>query len=126
MPEPTAFPIIEVQGTPYECGYQYGQAAGKLIRDNIEAYLRIFQFHAGLDRDATLQKAERYIPEIEDYNAHLLEEMRGIADGGEISLNEVAMLNTHTELMSAVPLHECTSIGTQATRPIFAGTRNGY
>jgi predicted choloylglycine hydrolase len=106
----TTFPLVEVQGTPYECGYQYGQAVGELIRNNIKVYLRIFQFHADLDRDAALQKAERYLPEIERYDANLLQEMRGIADGAGITLNEVAMLNTRTELMSAVALHECTAI----------------
>ena len=106
MAETPSFLVIEVQGTPYECGYQYGQAAAELIRNNIEAYLRIFQFHADLDRDLALQKAERFLPEIERYNADLLEEMRGIADGAEVSLNEVALLNTRTELMSDVTLHE--------------------
>ena len=106
----TTFPIIETQGTPYQCGRQYGQAAASLIRENISAYLQLIQHHADLDREAALDKAKRFPPVIEEYNADLLAEMRGVADGAEVSLAEIVMLNCRTELLSTVPLQECTAV----------------
>ena len=105
-----ACPVITVQGDPYECGYQYGQAAADLIRPNIETYLRLFQHHAGLSPAASRQKAERFIPIIAAYNADLLAELRGVAAGAEVSLTDIMLLNARSELLSAVPLPECTTM----------------
>jgi isopenicillin-N N-acyltransferase-like protein len=116
----TTFPIIETQGTPYQCGHQYGQAAKPLIRQNVATYFQLIQYQAGLERDAALEKARRFIHVVEEYNADLLAEMRGVADGAEVSLAEIIMLNARTELLSAVPLHECTAVAT--VPPATAGT----
>jgi isopenicillin-N N-acyltransferase like protein len=106
----TTFPIIDVTGTLQECGQQYGQTAAALIQHNIKAYGKLFQFHANLNREAALQKAEQLIPAIEATNPDLIVEMQGVADGAGVSLNEIVMLNARTELLATVPLRECTSI----------------
>ena len=104
------FPIVEVKGTPYECGWQHGKTVSELIQKNIEAYLRLFEFHANLDPVAAKRKAEKYISVVENFDVNFISEMQGIADGAGVSLCEIMMLNARTELLSATPLHECTSI----------------
>lgn len=110
MHSEVTFPVIEVEGTPYECGKQYGQAAATLIKKNLEAYVRLYSFHTQLERDAAIKKAQRYLLPIEQFSPDILEEMHGIAEGAGVSLAEVVLLNTRMELLSQVPLHECTSI----------------
>ena len=106
----TTYPIIEVGGTPYQCGEQYGRAAKRRIRANLDLYLQLLQHSVGLDRKAALEKAQQFLPEFERYDSDMIVEMQGIADGAGISLAEVVLINTRTELMAAVPLHECTTI----------------
>lgn len=106
----TTFSIIETQGTAYECGQQYGRAAASLIRENIDTYYQLIHYRANLDRQAALEKAEMFIPVIEAYNPDLVAEMRGVAEGAGVSLVEIVMLNCRTEMLSTVPLQECTAI----------------
>jgi isopenicillin-N N-acyltransferase-like protein len=78
----------------------------------ITAYLEIFAQTAGLNREGVFSHAERFIPSIAAFAPHLLEEMRGIAEGAERDLREIVAINTRTELMYGVTQRpECTSIG---------------
>lgn len=103
------FPIVEVEGTAYECGRKYGEATSTLIKRNIDTYSRLYSFHVHLDKISAIRKAEKYIAAIEQYNADMLDELQGIADGSGTSLGEIVMLNTRTELLSQTPFQECTS-----------------
>jgi isopenicillin-N N-acyltransferase-like protein len=72
----------------------------------------IFANKSQLNHEAVLRHAERYIPSIEQYAPHLLEEMRGIAEGSGRDLREIVAINARTELMYGVRQRpECTSIG---------------
>ena len=106
------FPLIEVRGEPLERGRQYGEQVADLIRFNLEGYWRLFRHQAGLDRAAALAQARGYMEPIRAYAPHLLEEMRGIAEGAGLSLDEILALNSRTEILSQgyVPLRkECTA-----------------
>ena len=107
------FPLIEVGGEPFERGRQHGQQAADLIQFNLEGYWQLFKRDAGLDRAAALNQARQYVEPIKGYAPHLLNEMRGIAEGAGVSLDEVLALNCRTEILSlgAIPLHqECTAL----------------
>jgi len=107
------FPLIEISGEPFERGRQYGERAAGLIQFNLEGYWRLFQRDTSLDRAAVLEQARRYLRPIEGYAPHLLEEMRGIAEGAGVSLDEVLALNCRTEILSlgTIPLREeCTGL----------------
>jgi isopenicillin-N N-acyltransferase-like protein len=107
------FPLIEVDGGDFERGLQYGVQAAELIRANLEGYWRLFQNEAGLDRPAVLERARQYLEPSQDYAPHLVDEMRGIAEGAGVSLDEILALNCRTELLSlrTIPLaQECTAL----------------
>lgn len=104
------FPIVTVQGDPYECGIQHGKAVSNLIHKNIDVYLQLIEFHSNLSPSAAFKKAEKYITYIESYDVKLVEEMQGIADGSGRKLAEIMLLNARTEMLSAIPLRECTSM----------------
>lgn len=104
------FPIIAVHGSPYDCGKQYGSAVAPLIYRNIDVYLQLIKHHANLSHDAAIQKAKQFIPSIENLDADLIDEIQGIADGSGVSLDDIMLLNARTELLSTVPVRECTAI----------------
>jgi len=107
------FPLIQVKGDAFERGRQYGEQTVDLIQFNLEGYWRLFQRDTGLDRAAVLDQARQYLAPIEGYAPHLLEEMRGIADGAGVSLDEVLALNCRTEILSMGTISlrdECTAV----------------
>ena len=53
-------PLIDVSGTPAECGAAYGTAASALVRQNIEVYARRFRDQAGMDQAAVRAAGEAF------------------------------------------------------------------
>lgn len=103
-------PVVEVSGSPYECGFRYGTIASNLIVRNLANYLRLFEYHCGISRDEARAKAKTYLPAIEEFAPGIVEEMEGISDGSGLEFEDILILNTRTELLSTVPLAECTSL----------------
>ena len=109
----TKFPLIEVKGDAFECGRQHGEQTVDLIQFNLEGYWRLFELNAGLGRAAVLEQARQYLDPIKAYAPRLLEEMRGIAEGAGVSLDEILALNCRTEILSmgTIPAcGECTAV----------------
>jgi isopenicillin-N N-acyltransferase-like protein len=107
------FPFLQIAGAPFERGCQHGEQAADLIHFNLEGYCQQFRHYAGLDRTAALEQARLYLHPIQAHTPHLLEEMRGIAAGAGLSLDEILALNCRTEILSTtrIPLcQECTAI----------------
>jgi isopenicillin-N N-acyltransferase-like protein len=107
------FRLIEISGDAFERGAQHGEQAADLVLANLEGYWRLFERDAGLGQAAALDQARRYLQPIEGYAPHLLDEMRGVAEGAGVSLDEVLALNCRTEILSqtAIPLRdECTAV----------------
>lgn len=111
-------PLVVSAGEPFECGLHLGTVEGKRVAYTVEAYMRIFQLFAGLQREQVLTLAQRYLPVIAEYTPSLLEEMRGIASGAGRDLREIVAINARTELMyGGHQLSECTAValGPQAS-----------
>jgi isopenicillin-N N-acyltransferase-like protein len=106
------FPLIKTSGEPFERGRQHGEQTADLIRFNLEGYWRLLKHNSNLDRSAVLSQARQYLEPIKGYAPHLLEEMRGLAEGAGVSLDEILALNCRTELLSVgnIPLQECTAL----------------
>jgi isopenicillin-N N-acyltransferase-like protein len=108
-------PIIVSTGEPFVRGLQLGRSEKERVIHTITAYMEMFLLKAGLQRHEALANAERFIPVIENYAPHLLEEMRGIAEGAGRDLREIIAINARTELVyGARQQAECTSIGITA------------
>ena len=95
----TRFLEIELAGEAQERGRQYGARVSVAIRRNIETYLRLLAFHAGLEREAALQAAGAFGPILNAHTPDLLVEMQRIAQGAGCTLEEVLLLNARSELM---------------------------
>lgn len=111
-----SFPVITVKGKPFECGQQHGAQAGKLVRQNVDLYFRLWKEMLGMDRPEILDKCRQFVPPIGEYDADILEELQGLASGSDLSLEEVIALNVRYELIWGVRVARqmvhggCTSI----------------
>jgi isopenicillin-N N-acyltransferase-like protein len=102
------YELIRVEGPARERGRQYGASAASLIQRNIDAYLRLIEFHSGQGREMAMQAASAYGPVIGEHAPELLAEMQGIAEGAGCDLVDILLINARSELMLAVD--ECTSL----------------
>jgi isopenicillin-N N-acyltransferase-like protein len=104
-------PIVIGEGSPYARGYHLGSSERVRVRHAVHAYMVMFRA-AGLRQAAVYDQAERFLPVIDAYAPHLVEEMRGIAEGTGHDLRAIVALNCRTELLYAVgKAIECTSLG---------------
>lgn len=110
MVEP--FPFIDVSGSPYERGRQHGAAVPTRVKRSIELYGGQLT-DLGYDAVAKSRLIAEFACEIEAFGAHYVEEMRGIADGAGVTLEDIVMVNARTEVMAKARLEKA--------KPVEAG-----
>ena len=93
--------LIEVEGSPFERGRLVGECFRELIRENIEHYSSFW----GLDQIRVFTNS---IPLIKEYDEEIFNELSGLAEGSELSMEKIIFLNSRYETLSLVP-KECTS-----------------
>jgi isopenicillin-N N-acyltransferase-like protein len=94
----TPCPLIELSGRPHERGRDYGRKARERILKGIGHYsvqLKAVQVEASDIRSLV----NDYLPVIEGFDATYVDEMRGIAEGADVSFEEIALLNARTEIL---------------------------
>jgi isopenicillin-N N-acyltransferase-like protein len=98
--------VVEVSGSPYEMGFQYGTACPE-IRNILEITSRVFG-----GRDTVRKLAEKYIPmylpAAEAYAPEILDEMKGMAAGTHLDFQDIFFLNITYEI-SVPSVMGCTS-----------------
>lgn len=90
--------LLKLEGGPYEIGYNHGRD-GKI---EIRNFLNVIINHAvdsrpGLSKEKVLSQTKPYVPFIKAYAPHLGEEIKGIAEGAKISLEEAYLLQLRGE-----------------------------
>ena len=134
-----SLPLIKVRGGPYERGLQHGRRCGDLIRrypDVLLAALRLEAQWRAMDiggrplsgREELFARAMAFLPALERFASHLVEEVRGIADGARLSFAEVLLVNVRAEVMGQTTVDAgCTAfaVGRSATADgsILAGRK---
>jgi isopenicillin-N N-acyltransferase-like protein len=108
MPE---YPHIRVEGSPRDRGRQYGEQARDRVRLSIEAYREVFASLAGWDWEHVTAEARRFEAPIEAYGSKYAEELRGIADGASVPLDDVLAINVRTEVMFSARARLATGAG---------------
>ncbi len=98
MTQPTPFPIIPVEGTPYECGEQHGSKARTIIEESLLNYRETFgRFQ--LSWGQIVKLARKFLPAIQEYDPNVIEEMKGIAAGSGQAFDDILVLNARSELV---------------------------
>ena len=93
----TDLPVLELGSDAYERGLTHGRALRVQIAENIDTYLARFAA-GGLDAETARREGETWVAIMREQNADYAEEMRGIADGAELPLGDIAMLNARYEI----------------------------
>lgn len=102
------FPHVRVSGGPRERGRRYGEQARQRVRRSIEAYDRVFTHYTGWRWDNVREEAGRYVGPIAAFDARYLEEMRGIAEGAHVELEDIVGISVRTEVMFAAKARAAT------------------
>jgi isopenicillin-N N-acyltransferase-like protein len=117
---PTEYPFYKAHGTYRELGRQHGEQASR----QIEAHVESIRSGQKLSQEQLRRLAARFGPLFERHCPHLLEEMRGLAEGAGVTLEDAMACNIRGELSSA-RAEGCTTyvIGRSGTaaRQIIAG-----
>jgi isopenicillin-N N-acyltransferase-like protein len=88
------FPCIDTlcAASAHERGQIYGQEAKGRIQHSVVTYARLFAA-CGIDWDSACERAMRFEPVIEQVDADLMAELRGMAQGSGQSLGSLMALN---------------------------------
>jgi isopenicillin-N N-acyltransferase-like protein len=107
-------PIVHVQGSHYEMGKQIGIDRKAVIHQMLSVYRRYFEEDSDkiaiADWDEAVLHARKYLPFAEESVPQYVEELEGMADGAELDLNDLLVLNC-VEAITEDALHTgCTSL----------------
>jgi isopenicillin-N N-acyltransferase-like protein len=113
-------PLVEVHGTHREMGCQIGEAQREQVQHSIEnARLLIEQSYSTLELtwDGAKVQSRKYVPFAEERYSQYVDEMRGIAEGANVTFDDVMTLNAMEAVtMDALHLTRCTSFAVNETR----------
>jgi len=93
----TALPVLDLGDDPFERGLIHGRELAPMIAENIDTYLARFAA-GGLDGAAARKEGQSWVEVIASQNGEYSEEMRGVAEGAELPLGDIAMLNARYEI----------------------------
>ncbi|MBI3948470.1 MAG: hypothetical protein HY321_21330 [Armatimonadetes bacterium] len=97
MKQAKRFPVVEVRGSHFEMGRQYGSQCGALIRDLASRFDDIFVSDRALQEGAR-RAMDEAVPAVRAAAPELLEEVEGIAAGAGLSFGEAFRLNCAAEM----------------------------
>ncbi|HSX03682.1 MAG TPA: C45 family peptidase [Rhabdochlamydiaceae bacterium] len=87
--------ILHLKGTPYERGFQHGQALQKLIAANLSTFIENKETSSNPRTQEFLKNLPKIMPFVPK---HFMEEMQGVADGAGIEFKKILMLNLFPEM----------------------------
>ena len=102
------FPFIKVAGSPYEMGYQHGQACDDRIKRFVELIIKSASDGKTVTRQDVLNRTKVFQPLFEEYCPRLVDEVHGLADGAGIAFEEALLLQIRGEINNARD-SECTA-----------------
>ena len=95
--QPAEYPVYRARGTHREMGRQHGEQAARQIKAQVEMMFR----GQKLPREEFRRLAARFQPMFDRYCPHLLEEMRGLAEGAGVAFEDAMACSIRGELGSA-------------------------
>lgn len=110
------FPHVRVSGGPRDRGRAYGEQARERIATSIRAYEEVFRAYADWSWPQVRQEAAGYEAPIAAFDERYVEEMRGIAEGAGVDLEDILSINVRTEVMFAAKARAAEAAGDVAGR----------
>lgn len=110
-----SWPIVTVAGGPRERGRAYGGAAKDRIHGSISLYEAIFSHYTGLAWSEVRNRGEAFTTAMDAYDAQLLPEIEGIAEGAQVEAEDVLAINLRTEIMFGLDRRAARSAAKECT-----------
>jgi len=98
----SGYPFLTLTGTARERGYQYGSQVPELIKKNIAFYRTMFEGF-GVPWETAGKISKKFEPFIRDYYPEALEEIAGVAEGANLSYEDILTINCRSEILFAKP-----------------------
>jgi isopenicillin-N N-acyltransferase-like protein len=113
-------PLIDIYGSHHQMGCQFGEACRTQVQNSIQnAHQLVADAYENLQltwEGASIQ-ARKYIPFAEERYPQYIDEMRGIAEGAQVSFDDVAVVNAMEAVTTdALHLTKCTSMAVSQER----------
>ena len=122
---PDAPPFLHVSGSHREIGRQIGEGCRKIVRHSVQNARQLLADayeELELTWDGAQTQARKYMPFAQERYPQYVEEMAGIAEGANLSFDDIAALNAMEAVtMDALHLVSCTSMAVNE-----AHTANGH
>lgn len=105
--------VFDFKGTFYEIGCQYGEACRERIKDTVELWVGMIKgYHPEADKKEMVSIAQTFLEPYKD-EPDLLDQIKGIAEGSEVSFEEIVLIQVAVQLVEYFPklrkLGGCTS-----------------
>jgi isopenicillin-N N-acyltransferase-like protein len=117
---PNPPPLVRVSGTHREMGRQIGEACRKQVQHSIENGRKLLAdayTQLELTWEGAQIQARKYIPFAQERYPQYVEELTGIAEGANVSFEDVAVMNgMEAVTMDALHLTRCTSFAVNDDR----------
>jgi isopenicillin-N N-acyltransferase like protein len=111
-------PILHLNGTPYENGFQHGTIMKNRIIELVELWKKDIEKNYQISADVFIKvflDSTDYIPAIKKWTPDLLEEIKGISAGSGIDFNTIFAFQLIDEIWTNSRLinipHHCTTVG---------------
>ena len=112
-------PLVEVSGSHREMGQQIGEACREQVQRSVaNAHTLIEQSYdtVELTWDGAKIQSHKYLPFAEERYGQYVDELRGIAEGANVSFDDVMVVNAMEAVtMDALHLTRCTSFAVNET-----------
>ncbi|KAJ3498529.1 hypothetical protein NLG97_g1047 [Lecanicillium saksenae] len=112
---------ITCRGTAYEIGLKHGTEAKCLIQENVTFYSQFFQSWSKISWGEATTVAQGFLPHLEMHVPHLVEEMKGIADGCGLGFMDILALNARSEIAMGMLSDGCTALAWKTDNFCIAG-----
>jgi len=98
--------VLEVSGTPFEMGYQHGQAYTDQIRELAEERIHLSSSKSWTGKELSQQEVmklgEACLGYHQTYAPNLMEELRGMGEATGVGLTELVILNGFTDFIDTI------------------------
>lgn len=106
-------PIIELKSAdPKERGRLYGEAACNTIENTLKIYQDLFGATTGYSWEKIISLIDPYIGKVKVFAPDLIEEVKGIAEGANLSFKDIFAINARSEILFDlnIQVDECSSL----------------
>ena len=116
----SAIRVLEVSGTPFEMGYQHGQAYADQIRELADERIHLSSDKnwtgQALSRQEVMKLGEACLSYHQTYAPELMEELDGMSEATGVGLTELVILNGFTDFIDTIYGIDPTSIAVSAQK----------